>query len=70
MSNQDGNLKGILVGCGFMGGMHAQIYNILEGVDLVAAVDKRVEESQEKLDRRLHQDINQQQSRLSAVECC
>ena len=27
--------------------MHAQIYNILEGVDLVAAVDKRVEESQE-----------------------
>lgn len=51
MSDQDGNLKGILVGCGFMGGMHAQIYNILEGVDLVAAVDKRVEESQEKLDR-------------------
>ena len=51
MIDQDGNLKGILVGCGFMGGMHAQIYNILEGVDLVAAVDKRVEESQKKLDR-------------------
>jgi len=51
MSDQDGNLRGILVGCGFMGGMHAQIYNILDGVDLVAAVDKRVEEAQEKLDR-------------------
>ena len=51
MSDQNENLRGVLVGCGFMGGMHAQIYNILEGVDLVAAVDKRVEESQEKLDR-------------------
>ncbi len=43
-------LKGILVGCGFMGGMHAQIYKILDGVELVGAVDGRVEEAKEKLD--------------------
>lgn len=43
------SLKGILVGCGFMGGMHAQIYSQLEGVELVAAVDARTESSAEKL---------------------
>tara|TARA_Y100000588_G_scaffold389695_1_gene493162 strand:+ start:3052 stop:3186 length:135 start_codon:yes stop_codon:yes gene_type:complete len=32
-------LKGILVGCGFMGGMHAQIYKQLQDVELVAAVN-------------------------------
>ncbi len=48
--NENPNLKGILVGCGFMGGMHAQIYKILEGVDLVAAVDGRIEESRAKLE--------------------
>ncbi len=49
MSKERDNLKGILVGCGFMGGMHAQIYNSLEGVDLVAVVDDRIDESREKL---------------------
>lgn len=42
-------LKGILVGCGFMGGMHAQIYKSLPGVEIVAGVDGRIAESQEKL---------------------
>jgi predicted dehydrogenase len=43
------SLKGILVGCGFMGGMHAQIYAQLEGVELVAAVDANTESSAAKL---------------------
>ena len=42
-------LKGILVGCGFMGGMHAQIYAQLKDVDLVAAVDIHTNSSAEKL---------------------
>ena len=42
-------LKGILVGCGFMGGMHAQIYAQLKSVDLVAAVDVNVRSSADKL---------------------
>jgi predicted dehydrogenase len=42
-------LKGILVGCGFMGGMHAQIYSQLEGVELVAVVDANTESSADKL---------------------
>lgn len=50
MSNQNTpTLKGILVGCGFMGGMHAQIYNQLEGVELVAAMDTHSESSAKKL---------------------
>ena len=51
MSNERDNLKGILVGCGFMGGMHAQIYKSLPNVELVAAVDDRIEASEEKLDK-------------------
>lgn len=51
MTSENGNLKGILVGCGFMGGMHAQIYNALEGVDIVAAVDDRVDETRKKLSK-------------------
>ena len=51
MSNERNNLKGILVGCGFMGGMHAQIYKSLPNVELVAAVDDRIEASKEKLDK-------------------
>lgn len=51
MNSENDNLKGILVGCGFMGGMHAQIYNSLEGVDLVAVVDDRIAESREKLSK-------------------
>lgn len=50
MSNQNTkSLKGILVGCGFMGGMHAQIYAQLEGVELVAAVDANTDTSTKKL---------------------
>ena len=53
-------------------GMHAQIYNILEGVDLVAAVDKRQEESQEKLDRlgcqaKVYATLMRLWSRLNAI---
>jgi len=51
MKNENETLKGILVGCGFMGGMHAQIYNSLEGVELAAAVDDRIDASREKLDK-------------------
>jgi len=43
------SLKGILAGCGFMGGIHAQIYAQLSGVDLVAAVDANVDSSADKL---------------------
>ena len=50
MSSERDNLKGILVGCGFMGGMHAQIYKSLPNVELVAAVDDRGAASKEKLD--------------------
>ena len=49
MSEPDTTLNGILVGCGFMGGMHAQIYAQLEGVELAAAVDNNPERSTEKL---------------------
>ena len=49
MTETNNTLKGILVGCGFMGGMHAQIYTQLKGVELVAAVDNRPEPSAEKL---------------------
>ncbi len=51
MKSENETLKGILVGCGFMGGMHAQIYNGLEGVELVAVVDDRIEASREKLEK-------------------
>ncbi len=37
MSN---DLKVAIVGCGFMGKMHANVYRILDGVELVAVVDK------------------------------
>jgi predicted dehydrogenase len=36
----DAMLKVGLVGCGFMGRMHASVYSALEGVQLVAACDK------------------------------
>ena len=49
MNEYEQTLKGILVGCGFMGGMHAQIYAQLQGVELAAAVDLRPEPSAEKL---------------------
>ncbi|MBK1875846.1 Gfo/Idh/MocA family protein [Pelagicoccus mobilis] len=49
MSVRD-DLKGVLVGCGFMGGMHAQVYRSLPGVSLVAAVDGMVSESKKKLE--------------------
>lgn len=49
MNETKPTLKGILVGCGFMGGMHAQIYAQLEGVELAAAVDLKPERSIDKL---------------------
>jgi len=49
MEENSKSLKGILVGCGFMGGMHAQIYAQLPNVEIVAAVDGRIKESEEKL---------------------
>ena len=51
MEDNTKQLKGILVGCGFMGGMHAQIYKSLPNVELVAAVDGRIVESKEKLEK-------------------
>lgn len=38
-------LKVGLVGCGFMGRMHATVYGALEGVELVAIADRRAEVS-------------------------
>src|ERR1039457_5881205 len=32
-----------LVGCGFMGGMHGEVYGVLPGVQLALTVDKRIE---------------------------
>ncbi len=49
MMKEEKQLRGILVGCGFMGGMHAQIYHALPGVEIVAGVDGRIPESEEKL---------------------
>ncbi|MEM9159129.1 MAG: Gfo/Idh/MocA family oxidoreductase, partial [Verrucomicrobiota bacterium] len=46
---KSGILRGVLVGCGFMGGMHAQVYKALSGVKLVAAVDGAVKASEDKL---------------------
>lgn len=51
MEDNAKQLKGILVGCGFMGGMHAQIYKSLPDVELVAVVDGRIAESVEKLEK-------------------
>lgn len=36
-----------LIGCGFMGGMHAACYNEIEGVQLVAVADVRPEKAEE-----------------------
>jgi len=49
MNTNTGELKGLLVGCGFMGGMHAQVYKTLPKVSLVAAVDQEIEASTKKL---------------------
>ena len=40
-------LKVGLIGCGFMGGMHAACYNELEGAQLVAVADIRPEKAEE-----------------------
>ncbi|RYG15365.1 gfo/Idh/MocA family oxidoreductase, partial [bacterium] len=37
------NIKVALVGAGFMGRMHGQVYSALESVDLVHVVDKDLE---------------------------
>lgn len=50
MTNPELPIKGIIVGCGFMGGMHAQIYKQLEGVELIAAVDASTGPSSKKLE--------------------
>jgi len=49
MSSTASHLRGILVGCGFMGGMHAQIYHTLKNVDILAAVDNNKAASEKKL---------------------
>lgn len=43
-------MKVAIVGFGFMGGMHAQIYHALPGVELVAVADLFVEPTKAKLD--------------------
>lgn len=40
-------LKIGLIGCGFMGGMHAACYNAIEGAELVAVADVRREKAEE-----------------------
>lgn len=40
-------LKVGLIGCGFMGGMHAACYNVIEGVEIVAVADVRKEKAEE-----------------------
>jgi len=51
MKIEQKRVKGVLVGCGFMGGMHAQVYKVLPDVELVAAVDPMKEAATEKLER-------------------
>ena len=38
-------LKVGLIGCGFMGAMHANCYNVLSGAELVAVADIRPEKA-------------------------
>ncbi|MFN3963758.1 MAG: Gfo/Idh/MocA family oxidoreductase [Fimbriimonadaceae bacterium] len=38
--------KIVLVGCGFMGRMHANVYALLENAELVACVDRRTEKAE------------------------
>ena len=71
MEENTKQLKGILVGCGFMGGMHAQIYKSLPGVEIVAAVDGRIAESEAKLEKLgcpapVYAELSEA---LAAVEC-
>jgi len=40
-------LKVGLIGCGFMGGMHAACYEVIEGAELVAVADVRREKAEE-----------------------
>ena len=40
-------LKVGLIGCGFMGAMHANCYRNIEGVQIVAVADIRKEKAQE-----------------------
>ena len=40
-------LKIGLIGCGFMGGMHAACYNVIDGVEVVAVADVREEKAKE-----------------------
>jgi len=42
-------MKVAIIGLGFMGGMHAQIYTALPGVELVAVADSNVERTQSKI---------------------
>ena len=36
-----------LIGCGFMGSMHANAYNIIDGVQVTAVADIRPEKAEE-----------------------
>ncbi|HCM73130.1 MAG TPA: gfo/Idh/MocA family oxidoreductase, partial [Armatimonadetes bacterium] len=38
--------KIVLVGCGFMGRMHANVYALLENAELVGCVDRRTEKAE------------------------
>ncbi len=40
-------LKIGLIGCGFMGGMHAACYNAIDGAEVVAVADVREEKAKE-----------------------
>ena len=40
-------LKVGLIGCGFMGAMHANCYKNIEGVEIVAVADIRKEKAEE-----------------------
>jgi predicted dehydrogenase len=42
-------MKVAIIGLGFMGGMHAQIYTALSGVDLVAVADPEIKRTQSKI---------------------
>ena len=42
-------MKVAIIGLGFMGGMHAQIYSALSGIDLVAIVDPEVADAERKI---------------------
>lgn len=64
-----------LVGCGFMGRMHANVYGLLEGAKLVSVMDRRPEKGEKfgaDFGVRVHQNYDEflSSDELDAVDIC